>query len=269
MGLTSFFKRKTPGDASASGGRAAQPVDAVERVRTRTRQRLIGAVVLLTIGVIGFPLVFESQPRPIPVDIPIEIPRLDTAPALVLPVQRREVASASAPVSAEAVSQEALADPMLTPGPAASAAPAAPTRVVAGGKVDVLPAMPAPVAEPAAAARTPEPAVQAASDAGVGRPAFTKATAADRTDAAAAQASAAEGSARFVVQVGAFADPAAARVLRSKLEKLGLKTYAQVAETSAGRRTRVRLGPFATRAEADQAQARSKEAGIAAVVLTL
>jgi DedD protein len=82
-------------------------------------------------------------------------------------------------------------------------------------------------------------------------------------------ASSAEGSARFVVQVGAFADPAAARELRVKMEKLGLKTYTQVAETSAGKRIRVRLGPFATRAEADKAQARSKDAGIAAVVLTL
>ncbi len=82
-------------------------------------------------------------------------------------------------------------------------------------------------------------------------------------------ASAADGVARFVVQVGAFADPASAREVRLKMEKLGLKTYTQVAETPAGKRIRVRLGPFATRAEADKAQARAKEAGIAAVVLTL
>ncbi|MEI7465770.1 MAG: SPOR domain-containing protein, partial [Burkholderiales bacterium] len=82
-------------------------------------------------------------------------------------------------------------------------------------------------------------------------------------------ASVSDGSSRFVVQVGAFADPASAREVRLKMEKLGMKTYTQVAETSAGKRIRVRLGPFATRAEADKAQAKSKEAGIAAVVLTL
>ena len=49
----------------------------------------------------------------------------------------------------------------------------------------------------------------------------------------------------------------------------GLKTYTQVADTGAGKRIRVRLGPFATRAEADKAVARSRDAGIAAVVLTL
>ena len=81
--------------------------------------------------------------------------------------------------------------------------------------------------------------------------------------------SAPEAAGRFVVQVGAFADPAAARELRAKVEKLGLKTYTQVAETSAGKRIRVRLGPFATRAEAEKVQARPKDAGIAAVVLTL
>ena len=52
-----------------------EPADAVQQARTRARQRLIGAIVLLGIGIIGFPLVFETQPRPIPVDVPIEIPR--------------------------------------------------------------------------------------------------------------------------------------------------------------------------------------------------
>jgi DedD protein len=44
--------------------------------------------VLLVIGVIGFPLVFETRPRPVSVDIPIEIPRQDSAPALVMPPAR-------------------------------------------------------------------------------------------------------------------------------------------------------------------------------------
>ena len=74
---------------------------------------------------------------------------------------------------------------------------------------------------------------------------------------------------RFVVQVGAFADAAAAREMRQKAEKLGLKTYTQVASTSAGSRIRVRIGPFASRDEADKALAKAKGAGLSAVVLTL
>ena len=75
--------------------------------------------------------------------------------------------------------------------------------------------------------------------------------------------------ARFVVQVGAFAEAGAARETRAKVEKLGLKTYTQVAQTPAGSRIRVRVGPFATRAEADAASAKARAAGITAVVLTL
>ena len=43
-------------------------------MRRRARHRLIGAAVLVLVGVIGFPLLFDTQPRPIAVDIPIEIP---------------------------------------------------------------------------------------------------------------------------------------------------------------------------------------------------
>jgi DedD protein len=74
---------------------------------------------------------------------------------------------------------------------------------------------------------------------------------------------------RFVVQVGAFAEAGAARATRLKAEKLGLKTYTQVAETAAGNRIRVRVGPFATRDEADKVLAKAKAAGMNAVVLTL
>lgn len=281
MGLTSFFKRKTPGGTPANAARTPPTFDAVERVRTRTRQRLIGAVVLLTIGVIGFPLVFESQPRPIPVDIPIDIPRQDTAPPLVLPAARREVAPADASASRSAdgahaeaagVIRESSADPMPVPDSTASAAPATTASTVASGKVEVVPAKPASAAEPPAAPRLPTPAAKDATEAAAARTAKTTTAAASPdavSPAGAAPASAADASARFVVQVGAFADPVAARELRSKVEKLGLKTYTQVAETSAGKRIRVRLGPFATRAEADKVQSRAKDAGIAAVVLTL
>jgi DedD protein len=79
----------------------------------------------------------------------------------------------------------------------------------------------------------------------------------------------AESGGRFVVQVGAFAESSAVREARAKVEKLGLSTYTQVVETSGGARTRVRLGPFATREEADKAAGRVKAAGLPAAVLTL
>ena len=82
-------------------------------------------------------------------------------------------------------------------------------------------------------------------------------------------AAAAPAGQRFIVQVGAFADAAAARETRQKVEKLGLKTYTQVANTASGSRIRVRVGPFASRDAADAALAKAKSAGLAAVVMTL
>ena len=248
MALPDFFKRKPHDDA---GGSARPPgaTDAVEKVRARTRQRLIGAVLLLTLGVIGFPLLFESQPRPIPVDIPIEIPKLDGAPALVLPAP--SPAGSEATVASGVVTRDAPAEPSQPPAAVTSApavaSVASAASVPASGKVD----------GPAVAAESTTKAVPAAA-----KPA---ASSAQPPKSASSEASAP----RYVVQVGAFADAAAARDVRQKMGKLGLKTYTQMADTSAGKRIRVRLGPFSTRAEADKVQARAKEAGVAAVVLTL
>jgi DedD protein len=86
---------------------------------------------------------------------------------------------------------------------------------------------------------------------------------------AAAASAPAPDSGRFVVQVGAFAEATAIREARAKVEKLGLVTYTQAVETANGKRTRVRVGPFATREEADKAAAKLKAAGLPGAVLTL
>src|SRR5436190_8727630 len=107
MALLSFLHRK---DVPAASSSAPATADGVQLARTRARQRLIGAVVLLGIGIIGFPLLFETQPRPIPVDIPIEIPRKDGASPLVMPPPRSAAVAASR--AAPAVTA-AVADPVI------------------------------------------------------------------------------------------------------------------------------------------------------------
>jgi DedD protein len=72
----------------------------------------------------------------------------------------------------------------------------------------------------------------------------------------------------FVVQAGSFLDEAKVRETRNKLEKAGLKTYTQVIEAKDGKRTRVRLGPFATKAEAEQAAEKAKSLQVQAMVLS-
>jgi DedD protein len=88
-----------------------------------------------------------------------------------------------------------------------------------------------------------------------------------KADAKAEARSAAEG--RFVVQVGAFAEAAAAREARQRVERLGLKTYTQAVDTAAGHRIRVRVGPFGSRDEADRAAGKLRSAGLPAALLTL
>ena len=238
MGLFSFLNPQ-PG---APGPAGSDPAQAVAQARTRARRRLIGAVLLLGVGIIAFPLLFETQPRPIPVDIPIEIPRKDNVPPLAVPAPRPPVAAASvAPAAAPAT--PALAPPMITE-----------SKTDAGR--DVPPAgekQTRPVVKPETVAKASTP------------PGAT----APAPPAAIDTKPAAEVAGRFVVQVGAFADPAVARDTRAKVDKLGLRTYTQDVETDAGKRIRVRLGPYASRDEADKAAAKVKGAGLPAAVLTL
>ena len=75
MGLFSFLRRQPDPAPRKRKAPAAAPLDpsAVEQARVRARRRLIGAAVLVLIAVIGFPLLFETTPRPVPSDLPIVI----------------------------------------------------------------------------------------------------------------------------------------------------------------------------------------------------
>ena len=252
MGLLSLFKRSNDAEAPAT----AAP-DAVAAARSRARQRLIGATVLLGIGVIGFPLLFETQPRPIAVDIPIEIPRKNGVAPLALPAPGPALSAASA-----AVRVAETAAP-------ADARPPAPAEIVerADDAGRELAAKPDAVAAPTKAA--------AASAVAAAKPAASKPAAARSDDDGARARALLEGqsasapTARLVVQVGAYSDADKLREARQKLEKIGLKTYTQVIEVDGAKRTRVRVGPFETRADADKAAARIKAAGLPVAILTL
>jgi DedD protein len=220
MGLLDIFtKRDSAGATPAAAGAAnVMTGEQAEQARVRARRRLIGAVVLLGIGVIAFPLLFETQPRPIAVDIPIVIPPRDGAPPLALPAPR--------PVTKPAASAPVVAT-TAPPSVASAAAPAEPAQ--------------APAPKPVKAS---EPVVETA------KPAAPPAG-------------------RFVVQIGAFAEASAVRDVRSKAQKAGLSTFTQTVNTADGQRTRVRVGPFASREEAEKAAAQAKAAGLTGAVLTL
>jgi DedD protein len=259
MGLLSKLKSSSK-DARPGASSTADANEIVRDARARARRRLIGAALLLGVGIIGFPLLFETQPRPIAVDIPIEIPSRENAPALVSPASRpaRSQPVAKPPVEPPPIStmaaQEGLPKPASAePKPVVATKPPEPKPEA---KVDTKPA--AKPAEPS----KPEPKPDV-------KPATKPAEAPKPAEAAKNGDSARDDEGRFVVQVGAFAEAGSAREARMKVEGMGLKTYTQVIESDSGRRIRVRTGPYATKAEADKAAAKIKSGGLQAAVLKL
>jgi len=282
MGLFSFLQRSTAPGAS----RAGTP-DPVQSARSRARRRLIGAAVLLGVGVIGFPLLFETQPRPIPVDIAIDIPRKDNAPSLPLPPPR----TASAAPATARISSGVISEPRREP-PAASSAVATPSPP----RIETPPRSEAPTrsepvkkseprteparSEPTATANKPAPKPDArSSEDGARARALLEGQAASSPDkpvtVAAADGTAksdsqkADAAGRFVVQVGAYGEAASARDMRQRVDKLGLKSYTQVVDIDGAKRIRVRVGPFSAREDAEKAAGTLKAAGLPAAVMTL
>jgi DedD protein len=266
-----FFKFRLPGQntAEAQGNFSNPPTESVEALRRRARHRLIGATVLVLIGVVGFPMVFDTQPRPVSADITIDIP--DRAKA---------VASGATTPAPQPLQAAATLDPkeevVKSDKPEASSAASAVAAVAAGTAAAVATTPSTAASAPAAASSQAGAAASAAGKAEAAAPAKTEALKADASKPDAAKSDSAkqddthkEGAGRFVVQVGAFSEEAKVRELRSKVEKAGLKTYTQEAATKEGKRIRVRVGPFTSREDADKAAAKLKQLNLQPQVLSL
>ena len=261
----------------------------IEAVRARAKHRLLGVSVLVLVGMVCFSLLFDTQPRPIPVDVAIVIPDRHKAPTL----------SASSDAASPAAT---LAVPGDKPTGGGDRPRVGDEEVIGGSMRAVKPvdtptasSVPAPAPKPAAATPAPKPPAPVvppkppvpptpAAKPAESKPAAPASPAASDPLAEAARAQAllegkpvpapvprpekADGQ-RFIVQVGAYSEDVRAQQVRNQLERAGLKTYTHVAETAEGRRIRVRLGPFTTRADADKAAAKAKALGVSPAILTL
>ena len=264
-----FFKFRFPGQTPPAEGVAAGPTESIEIVRRRARHRLTGAVVLVLLAVVGFPLLFDTQPRPVSVDTPIVVPDRQKTPALA---SNLPVPAAQAPAKPLLPNTEAATVPAqssldareeVVPKPAASMSdkPAEkqadqpvekPVITKAEAKPEVKPES-KPEPKPEAKAPTPPKPKDDGQKAQAlleGKPAKPAAS-------------------RVTIQVGAFTDAAKIRDVRSKLEQAGLKTYTQVVEKDGKSTTRVRVGPFETKEEADKAAARIRKLDLPAAILKL
>ena len=305
---------------------APGPQETIDTLRRRARHRLIGAAVLVGLAIIGFPLLFDTQPRPVAVNAPITIPDKDKVAPLRTPDpvpaaaslgereemvsgavaprggERTASASAAAVAPARRASAEKPAAPTRDARPEAAAADAR-AKAEEAARLKAEEAARAKAAQAkreeeakAAQARRDDDRSQAQTDAQAKREEAARAKReqearakreselrAKREEAARARAllegrgtpsadkpAAADAKGgRFIVQVGAFADDSAVREARQKAERAGVKTYTQTVETSAGKRTRVRAGPFSSREDADKAAGALKKAGLGGSVLSL
>jgi len=295
-----FFKIRWPGQQAAEGkpAKVARAVrgETVEVMRRRARHRLIGAALLVLLGVVGFPLIFDTQPRPIPVDTRIEIPDRDKVAPLVVPaVEPAVVTAPAASTEAAPVVAARAPEPVAKVAKPAVDKPAPEHAVVPApvhkdaSKPAFTEAKPQAVANksetrsaaksgsrgeartepPAVVVHSPAPPVASANEADRARALLEGRSGKVAAATLAATPTAAAGGDRFIVQVGAFSDEAKAREARQKLERAGITTYTQAVQTKDGMRTRVRVGPFQGREQAEKASAKIKALGLPAAILTL
>jgi DedD protein len=204
-------------------------------LRKRARRRLLGAIALALTAAIVLPVVMDHEPRPPAQDIVVRIPARDSVPALVSPVAgespEHDVLIPPAPPDSESTSSSSVAD--VRPVPQVSPVPA-PSKVAV------------PVVDTSKAAPPKVPTAVEAS------------RAAALLDGKASS---------FALQLGVFSDAANVAKLRARAKEFGFPTFTENVKLADGQtRTRVKVGPFATRAAAEAAQRKLEGAGLRSMV---
>lgn len=251
--------------------------------RQKARQRLIGAVTLMMAAVVVLPWALDGKPRVPTHEIAVYLPASapSSSPALSSNEQVASLPAVPAASAAAAASPVPAQPGMTAPAPVADAqeaAQAAPTTVASSRKP-----VAARVETPVAVAKT-APAVRA-------KPVQTAhalpvkpvqmARAHPHLDATEAQsgagethdAAAADKPARppvtsgFVLQLGTFSEADNARQLKARLAAKGVPAFTEHLASPGGDRIRVRVGPYPSRAAAEQALSRVNALGLSGVVL--
>ncbi|MDQ8021054.1 MAG: SPOR domain-containing protein [Moraxellaceae bacterium] len=222
--------------------------DAQLELKKRARRRLVGAAALAMAAAIILPVVMDKEPRPSGNELQIRIPSQEGGnyASRLITARPDSATTTQAPLA-----------PVEPPAPPAVTAPQAPAQAEPAAAAPVAPVPPpAPVAQdkpvvekpvvekPAPAAKPVEPDRALAILEG------------KETQTHAASASS------FYVQLGVYREQDNVRSVQAKAKDVGYSASTE----KVGDRTRVRIGPFKTRAAADAAVAKLKKAGLAAVV---
>lgn len=231
--------------------------------KKRARRRLVGAAALCLAAAIALPLLFDSEPRRPQQEVQVDIPSRD------LPLPATPAAPPVARVEPPVEGRPGLsgADAAALPGRSPSPEPSRSEAVREG-----RPADPPPDARPARGetkppARGADKAAEKPAEKPLDKPA-ERAPGATQTPAQRAAEAAAKGARttpaerRYVLQIGAFASQKGANEQVDKVKANGLSAYTEKVRTAQGERIRVRVGPFTSREQAEQARGQLKLVGI-------
>jgi len=242
MGLFSFLNKSKQDpdddiDAPVKPRRRArvqqeEPIDPMLPEKKRARRRLIGATALVLAAVIGLPMIFDSEPKPLTDDIAIQIPSRDRAGVPVI--------ASTAPLDSEPARSSSVV----------KAEPSSSEKLPVAEAVKPVPEKPAD--------KPVDKATDKSTDKSHNKPAEN--VSADRDKSAAEKSN----PSRVILQVAAVATKVKAEELQNRLKQAGIKSYLQKTSTKEGERYRVRVGPFATREEADKMRARLLKMGLSA-----
>tara|TARA_B110000305_G_scaffold153136_1_gene169748 strand:+ start:411 stop:1187 length:777 start_codon:yes stop_codon:yes gene_type:complete len=244
--------------------------DSVETIRRQAQYRLAGAAMLVSVAVVSFSLLFDTEPRTLGVDMPIAIPTKDK----VQPVVGKQVAQAEAKSgapSSEGVIDEdsAEASAQAAAKLAAQAAQAAQASPAAGERAqEKQAAAKLAVAEQAAKQQVAQVTANAENTRAQSILDGNAASAAPAASAKPPRFDYPDDGRRRVIQVGAFGENSRARALRQRLLRNGIETLVNVATVNGERLIRIRVGPFTKAAELQTYIDKIKALGLDARVLT-
>ena len=235
--------------AAATSDRAP---DNAEQLRRRANRRLLGASVLLLIAIIAVPMFREREPPALPDNVDVRIPPVEgTKFEPKFPDGKKAAASQDKPAEIPAITEPTGSQAGVSPVQAAPA-PVVVPRVAEAPKAEVV----APVAPkgevPKAALAAPKAPEKTAEKA----PAKTAADAERKPG-------------QLVIQVIAVRDTAVAKQMYERAKSLKFPAYTEQIDVANGKVTRVRVGPYATKQQAETARAKLAQAGFEAKVLTL
>ncbi|MGN6388402.1 MAG: SPOR domain-containing protein [Burkholderiaceae bacterium] len=289
-----------PRRRQSAKSRQNKPTDPLLPEKKRARRRLVGAVTLVLALIVGLPMVFDAEPKPVGEDIAIQIPSRDPADRTAA---RRKPDGPDAPHASpmDADPSDGIIEPPpavgTKPSQSVDAAPTAkpaaePRKLVAETKA-VAPE-PKPASEPktVASAQTPPKVrppevdrVSLTSGETASRktePKPSAPTSANERDTARALAllegnpkktahaeerNAGDRGGKVVLQVAALSSPQKASELQHKLSGAGIHSYTQKVSTHAGERIRIRTGPYASREEAERVRAKLSTLGLSGSVV--